>query len=111
MSLSNLSAYCNKNHVKLIHCCVRGVFFRVFCDFGSTYEVCETGELNPDPVLILQIVNDDEGLVTSVVDKTHGLQVGDKVAFFDVENMSSLGERRVLSIVSSSQFQIGSTKG
>jgi len=111
VSLSNLSAFCNKNHVKLIHCCVRGIFFRVFCDFGSKYEVRETDEQNPDPVLISKITNDDEGLVTCIVDKTHGFQVGDKGAFYDVENMGSIGERRVLSIVSSTQFKIGSTKG
>jgi len=68
-------------------------------------------EMSPEPILIDHITNDEDGLVSCLVDKKHGLQVGNKVTFYEVCNMENLGTRTVTKLESAAKFCIGSTKG
>lgn len=100
------------------HCFVlaegRGLFGRVFCDFGASF-TCDdvTGE-PPSRVMVASISSDEAGLVTLLEDTgRHGLTSGDYVSFSEVQGMTQLngaGPFKVLSTPSPFSFTIGDTR-
>ena len=69
---------------------VRGVFARIFCDFGVNFAV---HDINGEPdvtSMIAGITKDSPALVTVLEETRHGLQTGDRVSLTDISGMENL---------------------
>ena len=69
---------------------VRGVFGRLFCDFGETFDVLDVDGEEPHSCIIASVSNDEEPLVTCVDDERVELQDGQRVSFAEVRGMTEL---------------------
>ena len=78
-----LNDFCRSNNVLFISTVVRGLFSRVFCDFGDQFHVVDkTGEEQRE----LMIKEVTSGGIVSVLDGIkHGLQDGDIITFTRAE--------------------------
>ena len=79
----NLNKYCRKVGVLFISATTRGVFSRVFCDFGPSFQVVDkTGEEQVD--LIIKEIRSD-GLVVLLEGTKHNLQDNHQITFIKAE--------------------------
>lgn len=79
--------YCRAKGKKLIYADLKGVFGRLFNDFGESFEVLDkNGEELPD-CMIKSITNEEEGVVTLHDNTKHNLEDGDEIMFVGVEGM------------------------
>ena len=69
---------------------VRGVFGRLFCDFGEAFDVLDVDGEEPHSCIIASVSNDEEPLVTCVDDERVELQDGQRVSFAEVRGMTEL---------------------
>jgi len=76
---------------KFIAAEARGVFSRVFCDFGPSFRVDDvTGEA-PVAVMVAGVTREaPAGVVTTHEERRHELQDGDHVTFSEVQGMTEL---------------------
>ena len=91
---------------------VRGLFGTVFNDFGSHFVCKDTNGEQPLDSMIVSVTHDEEGLVTTIDEKRHGLQDGDYVTFTEVQGMSELNgiEPRRVTVKGPYTFTIGDTR-
>jgi ubiquitin-activating enzyme E1 len=83
-----ISRLCRANGVKFIAAEGKGLFCRVFCDFGEKHIVTDVdGEL---PVSLAVAGITSEGVVTVFDEKRHGMETGDHVTFSEVEGLPQL---------------------
>lgn len=68
----------------------RGLFAKVFCDFGENFVVYDKDGANPVSAMVASISNDKEGIVTCLDETRHGLEDGDYVTFSEVRNPNQL---------------------
>jgi len=89
----------------------RGLFGRVFNDFGSQF-LCKdpTGEA-PLSGMVVSVERDARGTVTTLDETRHGLQDGDTVTFSEVEGMTELNDMppRPVTVTGPYTFTIGDT--
>ena len=71
---------------------VRGVFGRLFCDFGEAFDVLDVDGEEPHSCIIASVSNDEEPLVTCVDDERVELQDGQRVSFSEVRGMTELND-------------------
>ena len=83
---------CRASGAAFIRCDVRGVFGRLFCDFGEAFDVLDVDGEEPHSCIIASVSNDAEPLVTCVDDERVELQDGQRVSFAEVRGMTELND-------------------
>ncbi|XP_063383656.1 ubiquitin-like modifier-activating enzyme 1 [Cydia fagiglandana] len=108
-----VAAITHANNIALIIADTRGLFSRVFCDFGEEFTVRDVNGENPVSAMIAAITNDQQGVVTCLDDTRHGLEDGDYVTFSEVQGMTELNgcEPRQIKVLGPYTFNIGDTSG
>ncbi|XP_059608519.1 ubiquitin-like modifier-activating enzyme 1 [Phlebotomus argentipes] len=89
----------------------RGLFAKVFCDFGEEFVVYDKDGANPVSAMIASITSDKEGIVACLDETRHGLEDGDYVTFSEVNGMVELNkcEPRRITVLGPYTFSIGDT--
>lgn len=90
---------------------VRGLFGTVFADLGTNFTCKDTNGEPPMDGIVVSVTQDNEGLVTTIDEKRHGLQDGDFVTFSEVQGMTELNgiEPRRVTVKGPYTFTIGDT--
>ncbi|CDS05756.1 Putative Ubiquitin-activating enzyme E1 1 [Lichtheimia ramosa] len=106
-----VSEICHANNIHFISTEVRGLFGRIFNDFGSKFEVIDATGEEPLTGMIAAITNDTEGVVTCLDETRHGLEDGDFVTFTEVKGMDGLNNSapRKVKVLGPYTFSIGDT--
>ena len=63
--------FCRKHGVKFISCDVRGVFARIFNDFGSEFEILDKDGEELQDVMVKSITSEKEGIVELLAGTRH----------------------------------------
>ncbi|ORX47471.1 ubiquitin-activating emzyme E1, partial [Hesseltinella vesiculosa] len=106
-----ISEICHANQIYFISTEVRGLFGRVFNDFGNQFEVIDTTGEEPLNGMIAAVSNDTESVVTCLDETRHGLEDGDYVTFTEVKGMEQLNgcTPRKIKVLGPYTFSIGDT--
>jgi ubiquitin-activating enzyme E1 len=86
-------AYCHKEGICFVAGEARGVFGRIFCDFGPSYVVLDKDDQQASSCLVNSITCASPPLVTVMDDQRHGLSDGDTVSFAGVKGMPEVEGR------------------
>ncbi|WVQ99264.1 hypothetical protein IAU59_006396 [Kwoniella sp. CBS 9459] len=108
-----IDEFCRSKGIYFIAADVRGLFGSVFNDFGKDFACVDpTGE-NPQTGMIVEVDEDEEGMVTCLDETRHGLEDGDFVTFSEVKGMEGLNgcEPRKVTVKGPYTFAIGDTRG
>ncbi|WVF71622.1 hypothetical protein IAT40_006430 [Kwoniella sp. CBS 6097] len=108
-----IDEFCRSKGIYFIAADVRGLFGSVFNDFGKDFACVDpTGE-NPQTGMIVEVDEDEEGMVTCLDETRHGLEDGDYVTFSEVKGMEGLNgcEPRKITVKGPYTFAIGDTRG
>lgn len=98
--------------IKFISAGVHGVFSWTFCDFGPHFEVVDSTGEEPKECFIWKITKANPGVVTTLDNRMHGLQTGDKVTFTEIVGMTALnGSEHTVKVLSPYAFSICDTSG
>ncbi|XP_015766357.1 PREDICTED: ubiquitin-like modifier-activating enzyme 6 [Acropora digitifera] len=96
--------------IKFICAGVHGVFSWAFCDFGPQFEVLDSTGEEPKECFIWKITKANPGVVTTLDNRMHGFQTGDKVTFKEIVGMSALnGTEHTIKVLSPYAFSICDT--
>lgn len=82
-----LNNFCREKGIKFIMADCYGVFARVFNDFGDEFEILDKDGEELLEVMIDNITNEEEGLVTLLDGFKHNLEDGDEVVIREVKGM------------------------
>ena len=96
-SLSDLkrwNEYARKTGKQFIQGDTRGVFGKVFCDFGESFTVVDQDGEEAKTCIIASISNEYPALVTCTDDERVELEEGDLVTFLEVKGMTELNEMK-----------------
>ncbi|GAB0086105.1 Ubiquitin-activating enzyme E1 [Sergentomyia squamirostris] len=106
-----ISDITHTNNIALIIGESRGLFAKIFCDFGESFVVYDKDGANPVSAMIASVSNDKEGIVTCLDETRHGLEDGDHVTFSEVQGMTGLNqcEPRKITVLGPYTFSIGDT--
>jgi len=85
-TVSAVNNYCRAKGKKFIYCDLKGVFGRLFNDFGDFEVLDKNGEELQD-CMIKSITNEEQGLVTLLDNNKHNLEDNDEIMFINVEGM------------------------
>lgn len=101
----------HENNIALIIAETRGVFAKVFCDFGENFTVYDQDGAQPVSTMIASITHDSQGVITCLDETRHGLTDGDYVTFSEVQGMTELNGCAPLKItvLGPYTFSIGDT--
>ena len=111
--LLSLSAACRRSGCRLVVCDSRGVFGRVFCDFGDDFTVDDVDGETAKSALLEHVATAENADVSCVPEQPHGLEEGDVVRFEEVEGMAGLceeGKTFTVSVQSRHIVTIGDTR-
>lgn len=103
--------YTHAHDIKLILAQTRGLFGRIFCDFGEEFIVHDTSGEEPISNMIASVSKDKDGVVTCLDEARHGLETGDFVTFAEVQGMKELNncKPREIKVLGPYTFSIGDT--
>ncbi|KAJ8731090.1 hypothetical protein PYW07_004254 [Mythimna separata] len=106
-----VAAITHANDIALVIADTRGLFSRVFCDFGPEFTVVDVTGENPVSAMIADITHEYEAVVTCLDDTRHGLEDGDFVTFSEIQGMTELNgcEPRKIKVLGPYTFSIGDT--
>lgn len=95
------------NNVKFISAETHGLFGSLFNDFGFQHEIFDTNGEQPISDLVSMI--SDDGIVTCIDEKRHGMESGDFVTFSEIQGMEDLNgcEPREIKVIGPYSFSIG----
>jgi ubiquitin-activating enzyme E1-like protein 2 len=97
--------------IRFVSGSVRGPFGVLFVDFGSSFEVVDSSGEELKESFVGDITQAENGVVTLVEGRLHGLEDGDVVTFREVGGMESLNDgNHVIKVISPSSFSIGDTR-
>ncbi|TMW48314.1 hypothetical protein DOY81_006603 [Sarcophaga bullata] len=99
------------NNIALIIAETRGLFAKVFCDFGENFTIYDQDGAQPVSTMIASVTRDSQGVVTCLDETRHGLNDGDYVTFSEVQGMTELNGCAPLkiSVLGPYTFSIGDT--
>lgn len=104
-----LNNLCRECQVKYIHAETRGVFGKIFCDFGSEFIV---NDVNGEPSINLAIesirpgLDEENTFIITCVDP-HELECNDHVEFDEIDGLTNLNNREFqIKVVSMTEFSI-----
>jgi ubiquitin-activating enzyme E1 len=106
-----INEFTHKNDIKFISTDIKGLFGKVFVDFGEKFTVFDpTGE-EPQTGIISSIEAD--GTVAALDETRHGLEDGDWVQFTEVKGLEALndGKPREVKVTGPYTFNIGDVSG
>ena len=109
-----LDEACREAGCKLVVCDARGVFGRVFCDFGDDFIVEDPDGETPKTALLEHVSAAEDGEASCVAEQPHGLEDGDTVRFEEVDGMDPLcadGRTFTVNVKSRHVLSIGDTRG
>lgn len=102
--------FCHKNGIKFIIAETKGLFGKIFCDFGDSFEVVDVDGKNATSTTISHITNDEHGVVTTLDETRHGFEDGSFVKFSEVKGMKELnGKEFKIKVLGPYTFSIGDT--
>jgi ubiquitin-activating enzyme E1 len=89
----------------------RGLFGQIFVDFGNEFIVQDTTGEEPLSVMLQDIENSKEGVVTCLEETRHGFEDGDFVTFREVSGMSEINDAqpKQVKVLGPVAFSIGDT--
>jgi len=85
-----IAAITHDNNIALIIGQTRGLFAKIFCDFGENFTVYDDNGAQPISNMVAGITKDLDGIVTCLDETRHGLEDGQYVTFSEVEGMTEL---------------------
>jgi ubiquitin-activating enzyme E1 len=87
----------------------RGVFGRLFADFGEDFVVSDVNGEAPASAVIASIDKGNPGIVTTIPDELHDLQTGDYVTFTEVQGLEELNNCPPVqvTVINAHSFSIG----
>ncbi|KAI9025222.1 ubiquitin-activating emzyme E1 [Phycomyces nitens] len=102
---------CHNNNIHFISTEVRGLFGRIFNDFGEKFEVLDATGEEPLTGMIAAVTKDEEGIVTCLDETRHGLEDGSYVTFREVKGMEELNDiaPRKVKVLGPYTYSIGDT--
>jgi ubiquitin-activating enzyme E1 len=108
-----LSALARAHGAKFVAAEARGLFCRVFCDFGASFRVDDATGETPVAAAVAAISAASPGEVTVQEERRHELQDGDVVVFSEVAGMPALNGASPLpvKVTGPFSFTIGDTSG
>jgi len=112
--LLQLDAACRRVGCRLVVCDSKGVFGRIFVDFGEGFVVDDVDGEEPKTALLEHVSSSDDGEVTCLREQPHGLVDGDVVRLEEVGGMPSLcetGRTFRVKVLSRHVVSIGKTTG
>ena len=102
--------FCHSNGIKFIVAETKGLFGKIFCDFGEKFEVLDIDGKNPSLATISHITNDEHGVVTTLEESRHGFENESYVKFTEVKGMTELnGNEFKIKVLGPYTFAIGDT--
>ncbi|CAF0776117.1 unnamed protein product [Brachionus calyciflorus] len=102
--------FCHENEIKFICAETRGVFGKIFCDFGKSFRIFDVNGQNRKSSMISCITNDKDGIVTTFEDQRHDLEDGNYVIFSEVKGMSEINNKEFkVKVLSPFSFSVGDT--
>ncbi|CEG71464.1 Putative Podospora anserina S mat genomic DNA chromosome 3, supercontig 2 (Fragment) [Rhizopus microsporus] len=106
-----ISDICHANNIHFISTEVRGLFGRIFNDFGPMFEIMDATGEEPLTGMIAGISKDEEGVITCLDEVRHGLEDGAYVTFKEIEGMEELNNctPRKIKVLGPYTFSIGDT--
>ena len=106
-----ISKLTRANNIALIIADTRGLFSRVFCDFGENFIVVDTNGEPPVSAMVASISRDSQGVVACLDDTRHGMEDGDYVTFSEIQGMTELNgcAPRKIKVLGPYTFSIGDT--
>ena len=110
---AQLAALARDAGVKFVLAETRGLFGRLFCDFGILHRVDDATGEPPATTMVSSVTSEAPGIVTTYDDARHGLQDGDTVTFSEVQGMTELNESlpRTVRVIGPYSFSIEDTRG
>ncbi|XP_017012603.2 ubiquitin-like modifier-activating enzyme 1 [Drosophila takahashii] len=106
-----IGKFAHENGIALIIAETRGLFAKVFCDFGENFTIYDQDGTQPVSTMIASITHDAQGVVTCLDETRHGFNDGDYVTFSEVQGMQELNGCQPLKItvLGPYTFSIGDT--
>lgn len=103
--------YCHTRNIKFIVAETRGLFGKVFCDFGTSFVIADADGEQPVSCMIADIEKDKNSVVATVDETKHGLEDGDYVTFSEVQGMTELNgcDPIKIKVLGPYTFSIGDT--
>ncbi|CAF3376655.1 unnamed protein product [Rotaria socialis] len=103
--------YCHEHRIKLVIANTKGLFGQIFCDFGEKFEVIDTNGENPSTQIVVEITQDEVGVVFMSTDTRHGFEDGSYVTFHGVKGMTEINDQEFkISVPSPYTIAIGDTR-
>lgn len=106
-----IAQFAHENGIALIIAETRGLFAKVFCDFGENFTVYDQDGAQPITAMIASITHDSQGVIACLDETRHGFNDGDYVTFSEVQGMTELNGCAPIKITSLGPytFSIGDT--
>jgi hypothetical protein len=80
-----VNEWCRRNNAAFIAAETRGVFSKIFCDFGDNHEVIDKDGEQPAMLLIANVSQENPGVVTLLEDHKIPFEDGEYVTFSEVQ--------------------------
>ncbi|KAH8234400.1 hypothetical protein KR038_009109 [Drosophila bunnanda] len=106
-----IGQFAHDNDIALIIAETRGLFAKVFCDFGENFTIFDQDGAQPVSTMIASITHDGQGVVTCLDETRHGFNDGDYVTFSEVQGMQELNGCQPIriTVLGPYTFSIGDT--
>jgi len=105
-----IGTFCHDNNIKFISADTKGIFGKIFCDFGEKFEVFDADGENPISTMISLISSDTSSVVTTLDENRHGFEDGCYVTFTEVKGMDEVNGREFqIKVLGPYTFSIGDT--
>lgn len=97
-NLLEIGNWCHDNGVSFILAETKGLFSRIFCDFGPEFSVLDVNGENPVTTLIAGVTKEEQGVVTCLNGSPDAFEDGDFVKFSEVQGMTELNDHAPIQI-------------
>ncbi|KAH8405459.1 hypothetical protein KR215_000197 [Drosophila sulfurigaster] len=106
-----IGKFAHDNNIALIIAETRGLFAKVFCDFGENFTIYDQDGAQPISTMIASVTHDAQGVVTCLDETRHGFNDGDYITFSEVQGMQQLNgcQPIKISVLGPYTFSIGDT--
>ncbi|ESO99442.1 hypothetical protein LOTGIDRAFT_113559 [Lottia gigantea] len=106
-----ISELCRKNGIKYVIADTKGLFGKIFCDFGENFVISDTDGEQPTSNMVASITKEEASVVTCVDETRHGYEDGDFVTFQEIQGMTELNNCKPIKIkvLGPYTFSIGDT--
>ncbi|KAL5015056.1 hypothetical protein ScPMuIL_009326 [Solemya velum] len=106
-----IGEFCHANGIKIVVSDSKGLFGKIFCDFGENFVIQDIDGEQPISNMVASVTKDDEGVVTCLDEARHGYEDGDCVTFTEVQGMTELNGCKPMQIkvLGPYTFSIGNT--